>query len=294
MKSLSRFLERKRFSRKLGLGVIFTGLLTIFMGLEALYSHHKLIQNQEVLYRNDLEGISAAREAQYQYALMGRSLRHAILDANKTEQELMISKVLEARISLEHVILKLRDTLLLPESRANLARYSDIYTRQKRVINNIIEALQSEQRTTAESYILGRDYIQRGEEIGSTLENITTIKENSARKRFEESQALARQDTYWMVVLLVNVVLMGMWFWVMVGASMTKPLSRLRKAVEALADGKLEQEIPTVITTMKLVISPGLLKSCKLAQGKTTPSAGSRRMSPISRLKCKVPRVSSG
>lgn len=244
MKSLSSFLERRRFSRKLGLGVILTGLLTIAMGLEALYSHNKLIQNQDVLYHNDLEGISAAREAQYQYALMGRALRHAILDANQEEQALMISKVLEARISLEHVIQKLRDTLLLPESRANLARYSDTYTRQKRVINNIIEALQSQQRTTAENYILARDYIQRGEEIGLALENITKIKENSARKRFEESQALARHDTYWMFGLLATVVMLGMWFWVMVGASMTRPLSRLRKAVEELAEGKLAQEIP--------------------------------------------------
>ena len=244
MKILSRFLERRRFSRKLGIGVAFTCLMTIAMGLEALDSHNRLIHNLEVMYHNDLEGISAAREAQYEYALMGRSLRHAILEKDEQVREQMIEKALQARLNLERVVQKLRDTLLLPESRENLARYSDTYARQKRVIDSIIEALQQNKRELAETYVLNRDYVQRGEEISGALENITDIKELSARQRFDESLSLSLLDTYWLLAILATVVLVGLLFWGIVGASMTNPLTRLRRAVEQLAAGELQQEIP--------------------------------------------------
>jgi signal transduction histidine kinase/CheY-like chemotaxis protein len=243
---------RRIFNRleKLGLGVKlalgFGGSLLILLvfGLHYIQMHEKMSEDMVGIYRDDLLGISGTKDALIYFAQRGRAVRQAILAPNMHTREQAMALVSEAQGKLDRALLDMRPRVFRDENKKSLAVFDEAYAHYNQGYNAAIGYLKENNVEAARNIVSDVDFQNYGVQANDALNSIAELKEVSASKQIEEMLALARDETqltYWVLVLSIAA---GVLFSLLVARSVRLPASRLRAAVEGLAQGDLGRKVP--------------------------------------------------
>jgi two-component system sensor histidine kinase/response regulator len=237
-------LERLSLTSKLALGFGGSLLITLAFGLHNVTTQTRMHDEILAIYKNDLLGISDAKDALIQFSQRGRALRQALLARDKAGREYALSLVDEAQRKLDRALEELRPRIVRDQNRANLGEFEAAYSSyNQRVVEavRLLRAGQLEQATNVVSDPVFQDF---GLRANNALTRVAEIKEDSARQQIEEMQALSRYEMQLTYGLLGLSLVLGVLFSYMVGRSVRVPAERLRSAVQQLAKGKLGVEVP--------------------------------------------------
>lgn len=238
-------LERFTLRRKLVAGMGLVLLLPLALGAVGLGGIHGLNRDMEVVYSELLQVTSQVSGANRSLRTTNRVLRQLLLDprrgsrtllmAQVRRQGLLLSQSLETRQAGGNPVLQ----AAIDEARALSRRYLD---EVDRLLNLLGDGPELPAAAVA-AYGSGA-FNASLEALDLQLDQVEQLARGSAQRANERARMLHRQADILILVLMLSGLAVGGLVAVLLGASISRPLNRVRRAVEQLAAGDLDQEVP--------------------------------------------------
>lgn len=246
MKPTLRTIERFRLTSKLICGFSVGILVALLIGLNALSSLSKLEADLDGMYQNDLLGIAYLKDANLNLIYMSRAMRHMLIAQDDATRDASLAAIRRAR-----------ETLLsnLAEARKRMVRAETItrYEAFERELNPALDAIEqavgliqreTSQPSVAASFITSKAFAAIISAADNGLHELSDIKEKGAALALQKAQDNAAQTRRTATLLLALGVALAIGLGILIGLSIKMPNERLRQAVEGLAAGKVDEEIP--------------------------------------------------
>jgi len=237
-------LEKLGLAWKLALGFGGSLLITLAFGLHNVTTQARMHNEILAIYKNDLLGISDAKDALIQFSQRGRALRQAILSRDKDGRESGLAMVETAQRKLDLALEELRPRITREANRRNMAEFETEYAEYRQRTDQVVLMLRAGQVDKAAMEVSDPSFQEHGNRANEALTRLAEIKEESARRQIEEMQALSRDEKQLTFILLALSLVLGVVFSYLVGRSVRLPSERLRSAVQQLARGQLNAVVP--------------------------------------------------
>jgi len=244
MKFLISMLERRRLSHKLIVGGMVLLFVAAGIGIQGLYGQRVLSGNIHMLYEMEMSGASHAKDAQFNLAVIERTLRQAILAPDATDHQLTLGQLAQARSEVPNEIAELRLRIGGEENKKDLARFEEAFVIYSRDVDKALALLQQEKVGEAQALVASGAFQKSGIAANEALAQVVRVKREAAKAQATGSLRFAEQNAQLSVILLVGGLALGILLGILVGRSVLQPNRRIRFAVKAIAAGKSDQVIP--------------------------------------------------
>jgi signal transduction histidine kinase/CheY-like chemotaxis protein len=243
-KRILESLERRTLKTKLVMG--FSSLLVIMfvIGIESLVSQRALIAEIDTLYQNELLGVSSIKDAQFQYSIIGRSVRQAVLAQEGADRERALKDLSDAEVSLQKEIADAKQRLFRSENKKLLAKFEEQFALYRRNVDQVRVMVEKGQTIEARTYLITLEFQAPGIAANETLSAVASAKEAGAGEMVLEAQRRADQSLWQTLLLLASGLGLGLVVGVLVARSIRRPTENIRATVEQLAAGQLDQTVP--------------------------------------------------
>ncbi|QZA79831.1 PAS domain S-box protein [Deefgea piscis] len=237
------FFERAALSRKLALGFGAILLVALLVGVFGLQAQRQISTEFAAVAIRDFQGISDIKEARIHYGRMGLSLRQFLISSNQTDREKALKKITDSEAGLHSAIEAARKNINTPEAKQYLQQFDDYFVQYHRNLARAIEASKVGQNEPL-AFVASPDYQKVAWGADDALANIVKVKEVSALTAEQYIKALAEANERLVIQLLIGGLLIGVLFSWLLSRSISRPIGRVRDAVEQLAAGRLNLLVP--------------------------------------------------
>jgi two-component system, sensor histidine kinase and response regulator len=237
-------LERLTLRRRLigGMGLVL--LLPLTLGLVGLQSIHGLNLDAETVYADLLQTTRQVSAANQSLRTTNRALRQLLLDpqqgsrallmAQVRRQGLLLSQSLEAKPSGD------------PALQAALQEGRDLSQRYLQQVDQLLKLLGDtpERRPTAVAALGAGPFNTSLEALDAQLQRIEQMGRERAEQTAERATVLHRRADQTILALMLGGLGVGGLVTMLLALSISRPEDRVRRAVERLAAGDLDQQLP--------------------------------------------------
>ncbi|MDP1525317.1 MAG: response regulator [Rhodocyclaceae bacterium] len=244
MKKLMLLLERWPLKSKLLAGFLALLILASAIGIDAVIGQRRLSQEIQTLYQTDLLGVSAIKEAHYEFAQIGRIVRMVILARDPAEQERAFKQLQDSEARLKTSLEEARQRVVRDNGKQLLATFDDNYQAYRHNVDRAIDLVKKGQQEAAQAYVATLDFQKPGIAANENLGEIARLKEQGAKESVAKGIAAGEQEEFATLALLIGGSLLALLFGWVVDRSIRRPLDTIRMAVDQLAAGKLDQPVP--------------------------------------------------
>ncbi len=239
-------LERLRLETKLMLGFGFALLIALVIGLYNVYSLAGANKAAQVLYVEDVLGISHIKEANINLIRLGRNLRQMMLVNDPAQREKAKIQLEQARTNVQKELEEGRARALSQKNKALLSDFDGLHAQHMRNIDRSIVLLNAGKSAEAVQFILSAEFSDIVDQASNKLTEVTRNKEDTARRYAMQVNASHQQSRLLSVGLLFFGVVGGGIFAWLVATSIRRPTENLRQVVAQLAHGQLDVAVPHV------------------------------------------------
>lgn len=244
MHALLATLERHTLKIKLIFGFISLLLLILGIGLDSLNNQHDLNANIQSIWDKGVQGLSRAKDAQWHYTLIGRTLRQAIIAPDAEGREQALKQLSQARTQLPVDLEEVRLRWLHQGDAERFARLEQALAAYMREVDRALLFVNGGDTLQAQHLVSSRGFQEVGIEATNRLTDLIQLLERTTREVTFAAQKIARQGL-WLTALLVGCgLLLGILCGVLVDRSIRGPLYRIRDAVVELSRGDLDHPVP--------------------------------------------------
>jgi PAS domain S-box-containing protein len=237
-------MERLKLQTKLLLGFGFVLFIALSIGLYNLNSLAEMNKATQILYEEDVLGVSHIKEAEINLVLIGRSLRHMMLTSDPAQREAARRRLDLARTALQKALEEGRQRALSQKNKALLSEFDEAYAQYTRNVDRSLFLLDAGKSAEAMQFVLSAEFGNVGDKADSMLTEITRNKENSARQyAMRISSAHQRNQILSVILLVIGVAGGGLFAW-LIAISIRRPSENLRLVVERLAAGQIDVVVP--------------------------------------------------
>ncbi len=244
MKFLFAALQRRSLRTKLVLGFSGLLLLTLITGVANLMAQRELRRELSALYEQELLGVSNVKDAQINYLEIGRELRQAALLESGPRREASLATVAALDVRLRKEVAELRGRLLQAQTRAALDAFDHAYAIYHANVAKAVALLGRNSEVVSAAFIASNDFAAPGRTANAALVKLADIKEEGARQAMEQSLQASGDIIALTYALLAGAAAFSLLFGWLISQSIRRPSDDVRRAVEALAEGKLDTTIP--------------------------------------------------
>ena len=244
MKRLMIALEHRTLRAKLLLGFVVLLLLPAIIGIDALIGQRRLSREIQQMYEKELLGISAIKEAHFEFAQIGRIVRMVIIARDPVERDRALRQLAEAESNLEKSIAESRQRSFREEGRRQLASFEENSTAYRRNVERAVGLAKSGKFDEAQAYVAGMDFQQPGIAANDNLGAMVRIKEAGAKEAVQRGQAAGAYEEFTTLVWLIGGSGLALLIGLLIDRSIRQPTDKIRAAVEHIASGNLDQPVP--------------------------------------------------
>ncbi|PZW47606.1 response regulator [Pseudomonas sp. URMO17WK12:I2] len=244
MTRLFDLLERLPLGRKLLIG--FTTLLAmiLLLGVQSLRTQNSLKHEMQQLYQQDLVGIELVQEARVQLPHVMQALQRAVGTNNAEIRIAALTHMHDAQKRLQEAVTQARPTLRRQTSLNGLAEFEASLQRLLDSGDDALALVGRGYMGQAMAVLNSQEFIDLEMESDALLDRVA---ENKSADIHDTAKYLAdyavRSSNVTYALLLGGSTLALILAW-LVSRSIRLPLNRVRVAVDELASGKLDQQIP--------------------------------------------------
>lgn len=245
MRALSP-LERLALRHKLLLGFAVLLALALALGVQSLRAQAKLSRDLDQLYSQDLVGALHLHEARVQLPHIQQALRKAIGSTDPEIRLEALKQQQDAQQKLHEALALARPTLWRAE---NLVSFSDLdlqLERHQQLGDKALQLAAQGRQEQAQELLNGDEFERLDARADVMLEHMAQIKEAALRDLVIQIKAYAKQSSLLTYVLLSGGLALALILAWLVSQSIRNPLERVRRAVDLLAAGQLDQPIPHI------------------------------------------------
>ncbi|MEI6386049.1 MAG: response regulator [Spirochaetota bacterium] len=244
MKRMDGVFERLPITAKLALGFSVLIALALAIGAMGMVSQQRLVSGISRVYDLEMLGVDIAKDIEISFIKLGRALRLALLSSDKPGRDEALAEIQLARESIPRDIQSLRRRLFREQTITLL----DVIEREQPAyladVDRVIAFLDAGETAAAISYTNSPHFRQYYASMTSAIDELVAIKEKGAGQAIGDLEAAGKSTLLGTLALIAGVLILGGSFGFVIAGAVRNPIVRLRKAVEELASGKLDAEMP--------------------------------------------------
>ncbi|WP_223570824.1 response regulator [Pseudomonas sp. BF-R-26] len=244
MNRLFELLERLSLRSKLIIGFAALLILILMLGVQSLRTQYSLRYEMQQLYQQDLVGIQHVQEVRVQLPHLLLALQRAVATSNADIRISARAQMAVAQERLHEALEQVRPTLRRQSSLNSLLAFEVVLQRLQKNGDEALELAGQGSLGQALKLLNSKVFLALEQESDGLLIQIEKNKEadihDTAKNLAEYAQ---RSSTITYVLLLGGSTLALLLTW-LVSRSIRVPLNRVRAAVDELASGKLDSQIP--------------------------------------------------
>ena len=246
MGKLMVVLEKLKLSTKLLIGFSVGLLIAILIGVNAISSLNKMSEQVQVLYAQELLGVSHLKEANINLIYMGRSMRQMMLASDAGDRGKSLAMINKANVTLQKELAEAHKTIFREENKKLLLKFEAEFDQYRRNVNRATTLLEKEgfNKSEAVAYISSPEFIKVGDAADDIIDQIIKIKEEGAGKTAQAMVDMSERSRNISLILLLAGLVLGSVCGLIMGRSIKRPNDGLLNSVEGLAAGKLDDAIP--------------------------------------------------
>jgi two-component system, sensor histidine kinase and response regulator len=237
-------LERRTLKAKLLLGFIALMLLAAAIGIDALIGQRRLGREVQQMYDKELLGISAIKEARFEFAQVGRIVRMAIIARDSLERDRALAQLGDAESGITRAIAEIRQRSFRAEGKQQLASFQENYAAYLTNIDRAVSLAKKGQFDEAQAYVAGMDFQRPGIAANENLGAMVRIKEAGAKEAAQQARVMADHEDFTTLLYLVGGSGLAVLLGIVIAGSIRRPTEKIRTAVEQIAGGKLDGAVP--------------------------------------------------
>jgi PAS domain S-box-containing protein len=244
MTRLLALLERLSLRHKLSLGFAALLLLVLALGVQSLRTQQLLKRDMQRLYQQELVGIEHLHEARVQMPHLVQALQRAVGTSSRDIRIAALGQYRDSLQRLQEALAKTRPTLWRQENQVQLAKLEVLLGRLQRDGEDALQ-LAGKGYLGQALQLLNSDEFQNLDQQGDELlDQMAQVKEASIHDTAKQIAEFAERSTTLTYELLLGGLTLALLMAWLVSRSISLPLNRVRVAVDELAAGRLEQDIP--------------------------------------------------
>jgi len=235
-----KWLDNTAVETKLITSFILLSLFTAAAGFIGIMNMAGINDSVEEIYKHDLMGISAIKEASIKIVSYDRSIRGMIISSGAERETLrkLVSKYDKEYLDAYEMA---RPLFTTDNGKDLMTRIAKAYAQKKSVYDHILEIAKSDDqgsRDEALSLVLkgGRDSTNA---VINLIAESTKLKEGNAEKFFNQSVAKYESNRLAMIVLITVSVILGLAMGIVMSRSISQPLKQAVNFSDAVANGDL-------------------------------------------------------
>ncbi|EJN26937.1 PAS domain S-box [Pseudomonas sp. GM79] len=244
MNRLFELLERLSLRNKLIIGFAALLVLILVLGVQSLRTQYSLRYEMQQLYQQDLVGIQHVQEIRVRLPHLLLALQRAVATSNADIRISARAQMDVAQERLHEALEQVRPTLRRQSSLNSLLEFEVVLQRLQKNGDEALELAGKGSLGQALMLLNSKEFLAREQESEELLLQIEKNKEadiyDTAKNLAEYAQ---HSSTITYVLLLGGLTLALLLTW-LVSHSIRVPLNRVRAAVDELASGKLDGQIP--------------------------------------------------
>ncbi|HRK38291.1 MAG TPA: PAS domain S-box protein, partial [Burkholderiaceae bacterium] len=244
MSAMLRWLEQWALATKLAAGFVFVISVAAAVGVGNLLSQQALRAQMDALYQTELLGVSAAKDAQIIYLSIGRQLRQAALAGPGRARETALKELAATSEALQAALGVLRTKLIRHDTQAALRDFDSHFASYQANVDRAVAMLAKNQEADAASFISSDAFSRPGAAANVALGQLIQLKDAGAKAASERALAQSDEALRITAVLLVVGLLGSLAIGWLSFRSIHVPAEQLRKAVEKLAAGQYDTDVP--------------------------------------------------
>jgi PAS domain S-box-containing protein len=246
MRRLFKALERLPLTTKLMVGFGGLMLVPVILVLVNLQGLHTLRDDAETLFQADLQGISHAKEAKVKLLYVERALRQLAMTQDMVERETAVYDLNRADIAISREIEEARKRTPRATLQKNLVEFDARLEQYRHGVQRLSRQLRGDatQSVAGQIELNSSSFRQLADQAEDALTRYTEAKELAAHETLAQSISVYEQSRNLSLALLAFCLMVGGIASVLISGSIRRPTERVRKAVERLTSGHLDEVIP--------------------------------------------------
>ncbi|UDU79300.1 response regulator [Pseudomonas sp. HN2-3] len=244
MHRLFELFERLSLRSKLIIG--FAALLTLFLmlGVQSLRTQFSLRGEMQQLYQQDLVGIQHVQEVRVQLPHLVQALQRAVATSNAETRVSARTQMDIAQQRLQEALAQVRPTLRRQSSVTSLVEFEVALQRLQKQGDEALELVGTGQLGRALTVLTSQAFIALEQECDDLLIRIENNKQADIHDTAKSLADYAQHSSVLTYILLLGGSTLALMLAWLVSRSIRVPLNRVRIAVDELASGKLDSQIP--------------------------------------------------
>ncbi len=242
-----RFFEKLKISTKLALGLGIMLVLLITLALQAIYGDHLQVKEIDRMYAVELTGLSNLTQANTHLMEAGRALRQMILAPDAPSRQLARAELDHARARLRFAMEASDLVLTRADDRQRLQSIQALLKEYMHNVDHVLGLLDGETRFKSDEvsrFLVSPDNVRVFETTDRLMESLVQTQQEAAKLAAQRAADFSSQLTRWTLLILLAALVLGLLAARVLGSAVRLPLERLRRSIEDLAAGKLDEEVP--------------------------------------------------
>lgn len=244
MNRLFEMLERLSLRSKLIIGFAALLILVLILGVQSLRTQYSLRNDMQQLYQQDLVGIQHVQEVRVQLPHLLLAMQRAIATNNADIRISARAQMDVAQARLHEALEQVRPTLRRSSSLNSLLEFESVLQRLQKDGDEALEFAGKGSLGQALTLLNSKDFLALEQGSDGLLTQIEKNKQADIHDTAKNLAEYAQHSTTITYVLLLGGSTLALLLTWLVSYSIRVPLNRVRVAVDELASGKLDGQIP--------------------------------------------------
>ena len=246
MKTFWTLLEKRSLLGNLLVGFSALLLTVLLLGVNSILTVREMSRQASDLYKNELLAISHIKETNINLILIGRSLRQFAIAPSAGGRGEAKVQLDQAMLNVEKELDATRKSIYRERVKRLLDKFELELAQYKRNVNYAIELMDenAEHQDKAIQYISSTRYSQVGDVADQTLAQMAEIITAGAQDTATAMSKHSHDTQQLKIGLMIAGLLFGAIVGVLIGSSIKRPSDRLRRAIDNLASGNINDAIP--------------------------------------------------
>ena len=243
-----KFLENMKVGSKIALLIVILLFFTISLAGYGLYAVRTINTELDIMFKHDLQGLRAAKEANIQLVSASRALRNLVVTAHEQNPEVSNKYLDDYKAMMDRLYQQMDKAYELANSdevkkmtQETIAAVKKMQTEQHNVIQSVANHESLEQMTT---------HLRKAAPPAQVADDMMTdlggAFANLAQQLDEEAAQLYENTIIIFVCLIAGALILGAVFGVMVMRAISTPLVAVANKAALVADGDLGQDFNLV------------------------------------------------
>ncbi|HEX2955498.1 MAG TPA: methyl-accepting chemotaxis protein [Chitinispirillaceae bacterium] len=238
-------LKNVKIGPKLIGGFLIVASITLIIGVLGIVNMSKINNNNEVLYKMHLTGLSHIKEADINLIYIGRAVRQFLFATNQSERDLQLNNIAKFNETLKQELELTEKTVTSDAGRLAMRKTNEFYTDYFNDVQKFMNTAGKQNFLKMDQNIIDglSQLIVKGNAVDEQFTSSAKLKEKLSEDNFNHSTNIFVSMRNLLIILVIIAAVTGILIGFFLSRSISAPVSSIVKMIQGMSNGNLSTRL---------------------------------------------------